>query len=180
MASQHLERLKTFMPPLNPPPENEVNWKMAEEVFGLSFPLDFKQFVFTYGNVIWCDLFRAIYPETSSREACEKSREDLIETLTHICSDRLYDEAGNIVNIPAYPSPGGLLPCLTDTNTAFMCWRTVGAPHEWTLLKYSSGNLFMFPMDLTQLICDWIERKPPADKAWGEFFLKPERYGIAR
>jgi len=180
MSLRHLDKLKKLMPPLDPPPENSVDWAMAEQVFGLSFPNDFKQFVYTYGNVIWCDLFRTIYPETDTREACLKSREYTLELLSHICSDRLYDADGNVFDIPPYPSPGGLLPCLTDTNSDFICWRTVGHPDEWTTVKYSVGSVFMFPFDLTQLICDWIEQIPPADQAWSSYFLKPEKYGISR
>lgn len=181
MSHQPLEELKTLMPPLEPPPENEVDWTMAEAVFGIRFPTDFKQFVLTYGNVIWCDLFRAIYPETDTREKCEKSRDDVLETLSIIFNDDLCDENGDTIdNLKAYPSPGGLLPCLTDTNSSFVCWLTSGEPEHWTLVQWFSGTVRFFECNLTQLIRDWIKQVPPAKDAWGPFFLSPKKYGIAR
>jgi hypothetical protein len=130
MAMNHLERLKRLMPPIDPPPESDVNWPMAEEIFGTRFPTDFKNLIATYGNVIWCDLFRFIYPETSDEPACRRSREDVIETLSYLCGgeNRLWDESGQEIHIPPYPESGGLLPCLTDTNTGFVCWHMVGNP----------------------------------------------------
>ena len=44
------------------------DWSRPEirSLFELAFPEDYKQFIHTYGNVIWCDLFRPVYPDTSS------------------------------------------------------------------------------------------------------------------
>jgi hypothetical protein len=180
MSSIYIEKLKKAMPPLDPPPDNVVDWAMVRDVYGLDFPNDFKDFITTYGNVIWCDLFRAIYPETGTRQECEASRTDVLETLSLIGGDRLYDVDGNVVEVPCYPTPGGLLPCLTDTNSDFILWRTEGEPDDWTVVKYSCGNVFMFDFGLTQLICDWIERVPPADQVWGAVFLGPAKSVIAR
>ena len=65
MAASHVEKLKGLVPPLVPPPENAIDWEMAEQEYGLPFPEDFKRFVSVYGNVMWCDVFRPIYPKTA-------------------------------------------------------------------------------------------------------------------
>jgi hypothetical protein len=83
MPHKYLERLKTLMPPLPNPPNRDVDWELAEDVYGLPFPSDFKEFVATYGNLRWCDLFAPIYPITSSRKTCVKSRELVLDYLKH-------------------------------------------------------------------------------------------------
>lgn len=168
------------MLPLSPPPDNTVDWALAEEVYRLSFPNDFKQFIGVYGNIIWCDLFRAIYPETQSRDMCEKSKEYVHEILAAIFSGELWDVDGNAINLLPYPSTGGLLPCLVDTNTSFICWITKGKPDEWTTVKCSSGTVCMYPFSLTELIINWLEQIPPADKVWSSYFFGPKKFGVAR
>jgi len=181
MSQQYLEELKVLMPPLEPPPDNNVDWEMAEQVCRIRFPEDFKQFISIYGNVIWCDLFRAIYPETDTWEKCEKSREEVLETLAIIFNDGFCNEDGTaITNLRPHPNPGGLLPCLTDTNSSFVCWLTSGKPEEWTLIKWHFGTVTFYDFTLTQLIRDWIKQVPPAKDAWGAFFLKPENYQSPR
>lgn len=181
MSLQHLEELKVLMPPLVPPPENKVDWSVAEEVFGIRFPNDFKQFILTYGNVIWCDLFRAIYPETDSREKCDASRSEVLDTIDTIFNDGFCDENGDAIDgLRPYPNPGGLLPCLTDTNSSFICWLTSGDPENWTLVQWYSGTVRFYKSDLTHFIRDWIKQIPPANDAWSTFFLSPKKYGIAR
>ncbi|MCA9046191.1 MAG: hypothetical protein KDA69_17820 [Planctomycetaceae bacterium] len=180
MSLHHLAKLKKLMPPLDPPPENLVDWALAEEVFSLQFPTDFKQLVATYGNVIWCDLFRPIYPETDTLARCEASKNDVLETMSLIFSDELYDTDGNAVQLAPYPQLEGLLPCLTDTNSSFVCWHMKGNPDEWKLVQWYSGTVRFLNCDITQLICDWISQTPPFEDVWGTFFLGPKKYGIAR
>jgi hypothetical protein len=169
MSISHVERLKMLVPPLDPPPENVVDWAMAEQEYGLTFPEDFKRFVGIYGNVIWCDLFRPIYPKTQSLETCRKSKEYTLKILAGIYGARLWDENGEAVTIPPYPSLGGLLPCLLDTNSDVVCWHTVGQPENWKVVLFQEGNLVFYPSDVTQLICDWVEHVPPASAIWRAF-----------
>ena len=82
MAHLHVEKLRKLVPPLEPPPENDVDWKIAEQIFGIDFPEDFKHFVKVYGNVMWCDMFRPIYPKTESIESCEQSKQYVLRTLS--------------------------------------------------------------------------------------------------
>jgi hypothetical protein len=173
MSLRHLDRIKQRLPPLDPPPESHVDWTMAEGVYGLAFPTDFKQFIATYGNVEWCDLFRPVYPRTESRKACEQSRASVLQTLDAMYAARLWDRDGNLVNIPPYPASGGLLPCVIDSNSDVLCWRTDGPPDGWTLAYFQEGNVFFYPCDVTQLICDWIERIPPATEVWGDPTQRP-------
>jgi hypothetical protein len=84
------------------------------------------------------------------------------------------------IDIPPYPAGGGLLPCLADTNGGFICWHTTGPPDEWTTAMVNSGNIWFFPMGITQLIADWIEQIPPGDDLWDKHHLEPGDYGIER
>lgn len=178
MTVKHVNRLKQLMPPLEPPPDNQVDWEVAEDVFGRSFPIDFKEFVRAYGNVIWCDLFRAIYPGSETRDACQKSRDYVENLLAAMYGAKLWGSDGKEIHIPPYPASEGLLPCLIDTNSDIVCWYTVGHPDSWTTVLFQEGNLFFFPCDVTQLICDWIEQIPPAAEVWGT--LNMRKFGIAR
>jgi hypothetical protein len=180
MSSQHLEKLKQLMPPVNPPPENNVDWAMAEDVFGLRYPQDFKDFIHSYGNVIWCDLFRPIYPETSTRKQCEASRGEALETLSIIFNGDMCDPDGRVLSLKPYPAQGGLLPCLTDTNGSFICWLTAGDPDSWTLSQWHNGTVRELDCNFTQLISDWISQTPPFNDVWGPFFLTATKYGIAK
>lgn len=167
MSIDHVKRLKRLVPPIDQP-SHEMDWALAEEIFGQPFPTDFKQMVSLYRDSLWCDLFRAIYPDTETRESCEMSREKVLRILAAIYSANLWDKEGNLVRIPPYPSPEGLLPCLIDTNSDVVCWHTVGEPDSWTTVLYQEGNLFFYPTDVTQLIHDWIQQIPPAAEVWGK------------
>lgn len=179
MSIVHLERLKELMPPLEPAPDSVVDWNVARDVFGLSFPADFTEFVATYGNVIWCDLFRPIYPITKTLSDCQKSKDHVLEILGRMYKSDLLDEENRIINLPHYPAPGGIFPCLVDTNGCYICWITTGAPDNWITAKFDSGYLQVFQCDLTQLICAWIEQKPPASDIWDSTFLETDNYGLA-
>ncbi len=82
MSLSHVQKLTQLVPPLDPPPENVVDWKMAEDVFGISYPNDFRQLIHCYGNVMWCDLFRPVYPKTQTRAGCQESKEYVLELLS--------------------------------------------------------------------------------------------------
>ena len=179
MSLQHLARLKKLMPPLDSPPESVVEWSLAETGFGITFPEDYKEFVRTYGNVIWCDLFRPIYPATSTQQACEESKAYCLKVLSYMYKAKILGGDGKQISIPPYPALGGLLPCLADTNGGYLCWHTSGQPNEWTTALYYGGNAWFFPMGLTQLIADWIEQIPPADAIWDTHHLEPDDYGIS-
>jgi len=177
MASQ-LDRLVKLMPPLSPRPGNVVDWKLAEDVFGVTFPTDYKQFIDLYGNVIWCDAFRPFYPNTSSRAECENSKQHYLDVLSKMYKFDIITGDGVRVDIPPYPTRGGLLPCLADTDGGWVCWHMKGNPEKWTMTLYNGGTMWFFPMSLTKMIADWIEQVPPADAVWHSEHLEPDEYGI--
>jgi hypothetical protein len=178
MAITNLDRLVKLMPPLSPRPGGDVDWGLAEDVFNITFPADYKQFINTYGNVIWCDVFRPFFPNTTTRKDCEESRQQYIDVLSNMYKHDILDGNGDKINIPPYPANGGLLPCLADTNGGWVCWHVQGKPDKWTTVLYNGGTAWFFPMGLTRLIADWIERIPPADAIWDESHLEPENFGI--
>ena len=80
MRAKYIDKLKKLLPPPAKPPLNEANWQVAEEILGLQIPADFKEFVQTYGNAIWCDSFKPVYPGNTRRE-CEEYKAHLLELL---------------------------------------------------------------------------------------------------
>src|SRR5690349_17863842 len=136
MAMMHLQKLASLVPPLDQPPENVVDWGMVEQEYGLPFPDDFKKLVTTYGNVMWCDLFRPIVPKTDSLNACRKSKAYVLSLLAAMYATQLWDEHGNEVDIPPYPAREGLLPCVIDTNSDIISWYTLGDPDEWKTVLF--------------------------------------------
>jgi hypothetical protein len=179
MSILHVEKLRKLAPPLEAAPENVVDWAMAEKVYDLVFPEDFKKFIGVYGNVMWWDLFRPIYPRTESLDACRESKESVVRLLASMYSAKLWNENGEVVDIPPYPKPEGLLPCFLDTNGDIVCWHTVGEPDQWKVVVFQEGNLFFFPFDVTQLICDWVEHIPPASGIWRPFDIRPRQIQLA-
>ena len=175
MSLQYLEKLKSLMPPPDHPPLNEANWPVAEEVLGLRLPHDFREIVHIYGNAIWCDSFRPVYPGTTLEE-CQEYRDHLLELLKPM--DFLYDEERTF-SYARYPDPGGLLPCLIDFDGGACCWITEGAPDNWGILYWFGGPCKVFPMhNVSRLICDWIEQKPPVQDVWDPQRLAPGRFKL--
>src|SRR5262245_44742831 len=115
------------MPPPAAPPQNDIDWEVAEDVLGLKLPDDFKGFVRAYGNSIWCDTFRPVYPE-NSRKGCEEYRTYLLELLEPM--DYLYDDKQDL-DFKRYPERGGLLPCLIDFGGKHVCWVAEGDANNW-------------------------------------------------
>ena len=166
------------MPPLVPARDNDVDWNMAEEVFGVRFPTDFKELVHTYGSVYWCDLFGLFYPDTSTREKCEESRRYVQQTLDMLLSGSLRDESNEQIEPEKYQEPQSLLLCLSTTNGTYVCWHTVGEPDDWKVVEWDEGTIRSWDCNLTQLIANWISQTPPYDEVWPDFFLSPEKFWI--
>jgi hypothetical protein len=91
------------------------------------------------------------------------------------------DRRGKKLEIPLYPDPGGLLPCLLDFGGGFLCWITEGEPDGWSVMTWYAGTCVIFRgMSVTRLICEWIEQKGRAKSAWPDSYLQPESFELLR
>lgn len=175
MEKNFTPKIIRHMPPPSSPPETNVDWQAAQEVMGIDYPDDFKDFVHTYGSLVWCDTFRTVYPGVD-RQACEEYRAHIAELLEPL--EYLYDDSQEL-KFGRYPEQGGLLPCMIDFNGKTICWITQGQPNTWGILVWMRGPCKVFrDHSMTQLILEWIEQKGDVKDIWLSELLDPEQFKL--
>jgi len=173
-----LEKLTKLMPPLADAPDRDVNWDFVERSLGIVYPPDFKEFVGVYGGCTWCDHVSPIYCMGKSTEDIAEFQEFLAKIFGFF-DGNTYNGEGEEVEYPLYPDEGGVIPFLASQSGGYYCWLPEGAPATWPILAWvRGGTQVLGDINMTQMFLEWLERKPRMIEMWGEFFLRPENFGL--
>jgi SMI1-KNR4 cell-wall len=120
-----IESLKKIVPPPTRPSEggNFQLWQAVEHVLGLVLPNDYREFVFTYGSVLFAQFYRVCSPFAASKYTA------LTTSVQRVCAAEreIKPEWPDQVLYPIYPKQPGFLPWGNDENGNDYCWLTEGA-----------------------------------------------------
>jgi hypothetical protein len=127
-----------------PPPANllhaDVHWPKVENAVGLTYPSSFKEYVATYGACVWFDNFSPFYDLGLSDANLVEFVKRIKKKLKWLV-DNIYDERFNQLDIPLYPSEGGLFPFAIDYSSNLFCWRTEHSdPDKWPIVCWLTGK----------------------------------------
>lgn len=122
-----------------PRPDNPVELATAEswgpivDTLGFALPVDYMQFIETYGSGSINDFIWVFNPFSATRTV------NFVAQFTRILGAlrTLKEEAPSKVPFPLMYEHGGLLPWGMTTPGDMLCWRTTGATGEWTTVAYT-------------------------------------------
>lgn len=153
---------------LAPPPDfvsaaTPEQWQELEHSLGLQIPMDFKQFVDTYGNGRFAD-FLTVYDPWYMRKHPHSDKSYLAwidRQLTGLKPEwRTYPEY--IAPFLPYPAPNGLLPWGFTDNGDTLCWQTIGVPDCWPLVvldNKQSEQYEHYPITVTEFLAQWLHQR---------------------
>jgi len=141
--------LARIMPPPAKPLEADGSWFHAEEILGMGFPDDFKDFIRIYGSGTIGHFMSVLNPfaQNPNLNLLEQSRSQL--DVLHYLRDR-----GESNPYALYPESGGLLPVAGTDNGDFIYWLTRGGAADWTIVvnESRSPEYEQFDCNLTEFL----------------------------
>jgi hypothetical protein len=154
--------LRHLVPPPTRPVDAEGDWIACEVELGLQLPLDYKNYISTYGRG-YCSAFDIPSPFTKVRPwktAPKSPREWWVEWVG------IYDDWGKTprkIPYPVYPDVPGLLPWAIYGDVDVLSWYTRGAPGQWPLvyLGREEGFLEIPRMGFTDFLVAALEGTAP-------------------
>jgi len=160
--------IKRISPPTNPRFSN-VDWARLEKGIKLPYPPSFKEFVKVYGGSIWFDNLSLLYTEAKSATEVIKFVKSVSDTLRCLQSN-MYDASFQRVDLPLYPSEGGLFPFISDYGGGIGCWKADhGDPEKWSVFYWVQGPLVNLKRTtIAKMILGFLEAKPDMIKIWGD------------
>jgi len=172
-----LQRLIAKMPPPARPRFRDVDWGRLEAAVGLTYPVSFKEFIGVYGGCVWCDAFSPFYSQARTTADAKDFLNSVKEKLIALQSN-MYDGDSNKIEIPLYPTTGGLFPFMIDYSSSLYCWRTDRKdPDKWPIVCWFTGTVLVLEkMTISKMLLEWLDRKPRMIDVWGDVNdLPPER-----
>lgn len=119
-----------LIPP--PPAPSEVgtltDWQAVEEELGITFPRDYREFVFAYGSGYLGQFYQVWNPFRGAA---------FVRHVRLICGyDRDFRrQFPQYSPHPIYPESPGYLPWGSDDNGNYYGWLTEGPPDQWPVLS---------------------------------------------
>jgi hypothetical protein len=123
---QAIAELRRLVPPPDIRNRADGDWAACEKELQLRLPVDYKEFISTYGSGTLCSLFAISSPFETPRPR---------EWWTKWAG--IYDCWGDVpraLSYPRYPAVPGLLPWGTYGDVDVLSWFTDGEPHEWRIV----------------------------------------------
>lgn len=169
-----------------PPPENprhcDVDWAAVEKTIGLTYPATFKEFVGVYGGSIWCDHFGPFYA-AGPLQNLKKFKRTVADRLKWLEGNMyVFDTGRRKIDLPLYPSAGGLFPFAHDFSGSLYCWQTSSMdPGEWPIVCWFQSSIVVLnDMTIGKMLWDWLDGAPRMVDLWGDIReLPPERIRLA-
>ena len=147
--------LKIIEPPPTPSEAGDIDgWKRVEEIMKTKLPIDYKQYISTYGTGCICEFLWPLNPFSKNKylnlmaksEAELNSLRDLKKMDFQECP------------YPLFPDSGGILTWGVTDNGDVLFWLTQGEPDKWiTVINESRSPVYEeFDRTMTQFISDLI------------------------
>ncbi len=157
MSEALLSRIRQLIPPPAAPVGTGTpdKWQSVEQALGTTLPLDYKQFIDTYGTGWFAGYIALISPFYEEWPLLEFKDEIL-----NLYEWRKEEFPEGRPPFPTYPEPGGLLPWGVDENGGAFFWRTTGHPEEWTtvVLNADYDDVYdEYPTSLTSFLTGLLE-----------------------
>lgn len=155
-----LQALLAVLPQPERPLEtgDEGSWLVFEASIGITFPVDYKEYITTFGSgsigafIMPYNPF-CLEPMRSLLLSYERwPREAMaIQALQH-------QYGADVFPFPVYPAPGGVLPWGTTANGDRLFWQTVGLPDAWTVMVNAarSSTCETFTCSMTEFLAGLI------------------------
>lgn len=178
--SDSLQRLSERMMPHDGQEGTHVDWRLLEDHLGIAYPQSFKDYIAIYGCATWFDKVLPIYATPATPADVEEFRGDIAEWLKWT-EGNTYDENYKELELPHYPSPGGLFPFLNDIDGPLCFWRTLDSnPDRWPVYCWMRGPVSILTnMTISDMLLGYIERRPEMVKLWGDYEdQEPHRLGF--
>jgi hypothetical protein len=135
-----IEELKQIIPVPKSPIETSLQrgWDSAEIMLKTKLPIDYKEFIDTYGSGYIGNFLYLWNPFSKKRYM------NLILRVDEFFSLATSDFEATLP-FPLYPKPNGILPFANTVNGDTIFWITAGNPDEWTIfvLEARSTNHFI-------------------------------------
>lgn len=120
---------------LIPPPAIPIqvgslaDWQAVEQELGVTFPTDFREFIFKYGTGYLGSFYSVWNPFWSSNK--------FVESVRLICAAERESQGRFPEFFPyaIYPDSPGFLPWGSDDNGNYYGWLTEGSADEWSVLS---------------------------------------------
>jgi hypothetical protein len=127
-----IKQLTSLIPPPKSALDNQGNWRSAEIILGIGYPITFQDLISRYGSGAFFRGHLTVYnPLTLEGLANIKQMERICLQLR----DGLYP-----LPLPVHPESPGLLPWGGDENGNTYCWFTKGKPDKWPVIFLGRGS----------------------------------------
>lgn len=147
-----ISSLKSKMTPPDNPNESHGDWVAIENEIGTSIPIEYKEFINTYGSGKILDFLIILNPfskrETINLISGMATQKEVIEELTN--------DYGEDFPYSIYPETDGLLPFAITDNGDVIYWLTNGSPDDWNIIINESRGPDFERIQLSTL--DFIEK----------------------
>ncbi|GBP98882.1 hypothetical protein SSP531S_02750 [Streptomyces spongiicola] len=145
-----LMELSRIMPP-HATAGMSVDWSEVADAWGVNFPIDYREFVATYGAGVIENYLVVLTPEV---DPGGQSTGGMIEE-TETARD-LWDDADRDPGVMADATSQQLIAWGVNSTADLLCWLTVGDnPECWPVLVYGRGEDVwrQYPPGMVEFLC---------------------------
>lgn len=164
---KYVTLLTTVIPPPGQPKGNKPQWNLAENELDVRYPESFKDLIEVYGNGIWFDDAKLIYP---GKTGIENTRGIINQWTDRMATGMRDCKTGKEATFALYPDKGALLPFMIDFSSGVYCWDTsVNKPENWAVVYWSGYTVSTLPaMSVAEMFYKWIKEEEPMVSFWGK------------
>ncbi len=130
-----IDRLIEIMPPPVAPVDSgeHEDWAAVEKETGITLPIDYKEFINTYGTGSICSFLWVFNPFTKNRFLNFAKQVNVIhQDMEHVA------QFSGVAPYPKFPPASELVSWATTDNGDNLFWRTGGPPDEWSIVVVDS------------------------------------------
>jgi len=173
-----IKELTAMMPPPQAPVDSGVGKKWPEIEQGVSFPLDYIDFINFYGSGRIADFILIFNPFSSDPDI------NFFEQFKLVLSDlkELVESDSDYYDFSIYPAPGGLVPVGVTDNGDYIFW-TVGSREDsdsWgtAIIASRSPDVEYFESDLTTTLTGALSGAVKSSSFPGSFPLGAVKFDV--